>query len=470
MLPPSCKPEQPPTLPKDLIKALKKILGKGNLLTSDLELTAYSYDATAISALPQVVAIVTDRAQVAPIVKLCTQHRLPIIPRGAGSGFSGGTVPINGGLVLVLANLTSCSFEFGPPPHIYAQPGALTSQIQALAKLHGFFYPPDPASQEFSTIGGNIAVGAGGPHGLKYGTTRDYVVGLDLVLPDGSEVSAERGGAGNDLLELVIGSEGTLAVIVGARLRLLPLPPYSASLMLAFADQTSAIRCVQRMVAGGLTPARLEFMDRYCLKAVGEYMESPLPTAGAALLLEEDGLPEDVNRLLDRCKKLAHRMGAKKALLAEDQPTQDIIWEARNAISPALARYGPTKVNEDICVPPDRLAETLTGLEKIAQKHRVFVANFGHAGDGNIHVNLIGDKRRPQEMARIEDAVEEIFSLVLKMGGTITGEHGEALTKQKYLREEASPLATALFQKIKQTLDPQNILNPGKIFPLQNHS
>jgi glycolate oxidase len=460
----------PTPIPKSLHRRLNDILPKDYLLTSDLELTAYSYDATALSALPQAVAIVTNKNQVAPIVKLCARHRLPIIPRGAGSGFSGGTVPINGGLVLVLASLSSCSFEFGPPPHIYAQPGALTSQIQALAKEHGFFYPPDPASQEFSTIGGNIAVGAGGPHGLKYGTTRDYVLGLDLVLPDGGEVSAERGGAGNDLLELVIGSEGTLAVIVGARLRLLPLPPYSASLMLAFADQTSAIRCVQKMVASGLTPARLEFMDRYCLKAVGEYMESPLPTEGAALLLEEDGLPEDVTRLLDRCAKLAHQMGAKKALPAEDQPTQEIIWEARNAISPALARYGPTKVNEDICVPPDRLAETLTGLESIAQKHRVFVANFGHAGDGNIHVNFIGDKRRLQEMARIEDAVEEIFSLVLKMGGTITGEHGEALTKQKYLGEEASPLATALFRKIKQILDPLNLLNPGKIFPLQNHT
>jgi glycolate oxidase len=460
--------EKIPRLPKNITKNLKAIVGADHLLTSPPELVTYSYDATAISALPQAVAIVTDPAQVAPIVKLCGEHCLPLIPRGAGSGFSGGTVPIAGGLVLVLAQLTSCSFEFGPPPHICAQPGALTSQVQALAKEHGYFYPPDPASQEFSTIGGNIAVGAGGPHGLKYGTTRDYVLGLDLVLPDGSEVSAERKGAGDDLLELVIGSEGTLAVIVGARLRLLPLPTSSASLMLAFADQTSAIRCVQKMVACGLTPARLEFMDRFCLQAVGEYMASPLPTEGSALLLEEDGEPGDVSRLLDRCAKLARQMRAKRILLAEEGPTQDQLWEARNAISPALARYGPTKVNEDICVPIDRLAETLTGLSSIARKQRVFVANFGHAGDGNIHINFIGDRRRPQEMARINQAVEEVFALVLKMGGTITGEHGEALTKQKYLPQEVSPLATALYRKVKQALDPQDIFNPGKIFSLQN--
>lgn len=458
----------PPPLPKAFVKALKKIVGKGRVFTSGPEMVAYSFDATKLASWPQAVVIPTELSQVAPVVRLCNQHRVHFIPRGEGTGFTGGTVPVTGGVVLVLNELNAISFKIGPPPYIEAEVGAVTNTIQDLANENAYFYPPDPASQKYSTIGGNVAVGAGGPHCLKYGTTRDYVLGLDLVLPDGEEVSVNRNDDRRDLLELLIGSEGTLGVIVRVRLRLVPEPPHTASMMVAFKDNISAIRGVSRVVADGLIPSKLEFIDNQCLKAIGGYMESPLPTEGAVILMEEDGSPEDVEFTLKRAAELARKEGAVHILIAKDEETKDLLWEARNAISPSLSRYGPTKINEDVCVPIDHMAEVMDKIEGIAHKRGVFVANFGHAGDGNIHVNFIGDARRPKEIAEIEKAVEEVFALVLSVNGTITGEHGEAITKQSFLPDEVSPLAYSLFKRIKNSLDGEGIFNPGKIFPLEN--
>jgi len=468
MLQPTSKLEKQPPLPKALIKGLKKIVGKENVVTGGAELVTYSYDATKMHYLPQAVVIATKVEQVAPVVRLCREYHTPIITRGKGTGFTGGTLPITGGVVLTLTKLTEMTFKEGPPPHIEASAGAVTSQLQAFAEKHGYYYPPDPASQAYSTIGGNIAVGAGGPHGLKYGTTRDYVIGLDAVLPDGEEVSLSRDGEGNDLLELLIASEGTLGVITKARLRLLPKPAHTASMMIAFGDNISAIRGVSRMVAEGLTPARMEFIDHQCLKAINSYMESPLPKEGAVILMEEDGSAEDIKLILDKASRLYREQGAVDILVAEDKETKTILWEARNAISPSLSTYGPTKVNEDICVPIDHMAEVLGKIEKIAKKQGVFVANFGHAGDGNIHVTFMGDARNAEEMERIERAVDEVFALTLSVDGTITGEHGEAITKQKYLPDEVSPLADSLFKKTKRILDEDRYFNPGKIFPLED--
>ncbi|MFA7239226.1 MAG: FAD-linked oxidase C-terminal domain-containing protein [Sulfuricellaceae bacterium] len=454
-------------LPPDFLSALETLLGKDNLLTDPVDCYAYSYDNSRKFFQPQAVAFTLNTLQVQETVKLCNTHKIPLTPRGRGTGTSGGSLPERGGVALSLERMRRI-VKIDPANRvIVAEPGVLNQEIQAAAKQHGFFWPPDPSSSAYCSIGGNLATCAGGPHAVKYGVTRDHVLGLQAVTGSGELIKTgcytTKGVVGYDLTRLIIGSEGTLAVIVEATLKLTPLPQAIGGLTAHYRDIDSCAQAIAAIMAQPLIPSALEFLDDASLNLIRAKHPGMMPDdTRAMLMIEVDGAATEIPGATERILQACQNPGLIQAAAVAD--TQSL-WAARKALSPLLRDIAPRKINEDIVVPVSRLPELLNGLRELSTKHRIANANFGHAGNGNIHVNLLVHPDDADEMQRAETCLSEVFDLVLRLGGTLSGEHGVGREKRPYVTREIDPATLDLMRNIKRVFDPSNILNPGKLFP-----
>jgi glycolate oxidase len=449
-----------------IISELRSIVGPANLFIDPEELVSYSYDATRTTALPAAVARPVTAQEVSLILLLANRERFPVVPRGAGTGMSGGSVPSRGGLVLSFERMNRILEIDERNRMAVVEPGVITGDLQAEVASRGLFYPPDPASHQFCTLGGNIAECAGGLRAVKYGVTRDYVLGLEVVLPTGEIIETGsrtlKSVAGYDLTRLLIGSEGTLGVVTKIILRLLPLPESVRTLSAIFPDIGRASGAVAKISEGRILPRALELIDSGAIRAVESFLKQDLSGgAGAMVITEVDGPAAATSGEIETLAEICRKAGAVSVKLARDKDEQDRIWKFRRSISPALYTIKPRKINEDIVVPPARVPDIIAAVQDIAKKHGLLIVNFGHAGDGNIHTNIMLEEA---ERPKAELAVREIFDAVLRMQGSISGEHGIGTTKATYLGLEVGEHALGAMRKIKKALDPNNILNPGKIF------
>lgn len=451
------------------VRELQRFLGPSRVFTSREHLLAYSYDATFGSGLPEVAVLPGSAEEVAVVLKLASQAGKPVFPRGAGTGLSGGSLPA-GGVALSLAGMNRVVEINREDMLARVQSGVVTGHLQALVEEKGLFYPPDPGSSSVSTIGGNIAENASGPRGFKYGATGDYVLGLEAVPASGEILKTggetRKNVTGYDLSRLVVGSEGTLAVVTEATLRLIPRPPASCTVLAVFDVLEAAGTAVAAATASPAGIASLEIMDGACIRAVEAYGGYGLPVDAEALVLAEvDGWPEAVEVGAELVAGIFRSNGATRVQLAREREARDRLWVARKGVSPAVAALKPAKVSEDATVPPSKVPAFIRALDDIRRRHDVVLVVFGHAGDGNLHPNILFDPADSDEVRRVERAVEEIFDQALTLGGTLSGEHGIGTLKSPYMKKAVGPAALEIMQGIKKVFDPQNILNPGKIFP-----
>ena len=453
----------------EIYKKIETIVRSEFVSDADEDRFCYSYDAAGGKSLPDLVVRPATAEEISKIVMLANEYLIPVIPRGSGSGFVGGSTPVSGGIVLILTRMSKIIYVDEDNLTAEVEPGVITQKLQQEVEKSGLFYPPDPASLKFSTIGGNVAVNSGGPRAIKYGVTKDYILGLEAVLPTGeivhTGVKTVKGVVGYDLTRLLIGSEGTLGIITKILLKLLPKPKKVRTALAVFPEVDDAARAVTEIIRSKIIPATLEFMDCTAMQCVEDYLEVGLPKkAGAMLLIEVDGDDDVVDKEIKQIDLLCNKCNTVQILIAADDQEQRKLWTARRAISPALGRLKPTKINEDIVVPRTKVPSIIKRIRKIAEDLNLTIINFGHAGDGNIHVNIMTDKEDKDEYERAEKAVKEIFSAVLDLEGTISGEHGVGLTKSPYIRMEIEPVALRKMQEIKKIFDPNNIMNPSKIF------
>ncbi|MBI3399739.1 MAG: FAD-binding protein [Deltaproteobacteria bacterium] len=451
-------------------KELTHIIGKDNIQTSKEDLICYSYDATNQKFLPDAVVFPKSASEISLILKLANQEGFPVVPRGAGSGFSGGSLPVKGGVIVSLERMNTILKIDADNLIAIVEPGVVTGDFQEEVEKLGLFYPPDPSSLRFCTMGGNVAECAGGPRAVKYGVTKDYVLGLEVVLPTGETINTGaqtiKSVVGYDLTKLMVGSEGTLGIVTKIILKLLPLPEATKTMLAVFQDMKDAARAATNIISSKIIPSTLEFMDRGSISCVDDYVSMGLPAdIEAVLLIEVDGDRGLIENQAEGIKKICLDNRAREVRIAGDKKEVKQLWQIRRAISPSLAKLKPNKINEDIVVPRSKIPDAIIGVREIAKKYNLTNANFGHAGDGNIHVNIMIDKSDRAEFLRAEKAVKEIFKLVLGLGGTISGEHGIGISKMPYIGMELSHTAIDVMKKIKQVLDPKGILNPGKIFP-----
>jgi glycolate oxidase len=457
------------TASRSLIADLRRLLPPGQVLDTPEDRTLYAYDGTSSRALPDVAVMARNAQEVSQILKYATAHAVPVVPRGAGTGLSGGSVPAQGGIALVLASMRAIKELDAGSMVAVVEPGVITGQFQKTVEAAGMFYPPDPASLNYCTLGGNVAENAGGPHGVKYGVTKDYVLGLEVALPNGDVV--RLGGkqiknvTGYNLVQLFVGSEGTLGVITEIILRLLPLPPAKRTMLAIFDRLDDAATAVAGIMAGGVIPATLEIMDQKSINCVEDYLKLGLPRdAEAILLIEVDGMQAAVEAEADVIGRICRERGVRTFQTARDQKEADSLWRARRAISPAISQARPSKIGEDISVPRSAVPEMVREIQRISRQYNLPIVIFGHAGDGNLHPNILTDRRDHQEMERVEQAIAAIFEVAVRLGGTLSGEHGIGLSKQAFLKMALSPETVKLMADIKRAVDPQGILNPGKIF------
>jgi len=454
---------------KAVLSEISNIVGLEHLITAEKTLADYATDATKLEFMPDAVVFPENNQQVSQILQLATKKGFPVVPRGAGSGMSGGSLPVKGGLVMGMNRFDRILTIDEDNLICKVEPGVITGHLQEAVEKVGLFYPPDPASLNISTLGGNVAECAGGLRAVKYGVTRDYVLGLTVALPTGqiikTGVETMKGVAGYDLTRLIIGSEGTLAVITAITLRLIPKPSARKTMIAFFQDVPSAVRTVSNIIRNKIIPTVLEFMDRLCLECVRDEMHLPFPAqAGAMLLIEVDGDDMLVELEAERVREVCERGGALNFEAATDKEEAERLWDARRNISPSLFKLRPHKINEDIVVPRSRMAELVGYLAELSQQYGLPIPAFGHAGDGNIHVNVMLDKNNAGELENAHVLVKALFRKVIQMGGTITGEHGIGITKAPYLEMEIPRAGLELMSRIKQAFDPGGILNPGKIF------
>jgi glycolate oxidase subunit GlcD len=455
---------------QDARRALSQAAGPGNYSDGPEDRVLYAYDASRRRHLPEAVVRGRDTAQIAAVMAAATAHRVPVVPRGAGSGLTGGALPVAGGVVLDLAGMNRI-IKIDPADQVaVVEPGVVTAELQAAAEARGLFYPPDPASVDFCTVGGNAAENAGGLRAVKYGVTRDYVLALDAVLPDGRVFST--GGAtiksvvGYDLTRLIVGSEGTLAVITGLTLRLLPKPEAKATVSAFFNSLDQAAQAVQAVLLSGIIPTALEFIDGLSLRAVESYAGLGLPSGvQAMLLIDVDGAPEVVSGQAGRLAGLLADSGGEAVKTALDPAEAAGLWRARRAMGPAVFNLAPNKLNEDVAVPLGRLAETIRAIHAIGERRGLAIPTFGHAGDGNLHVNVMYDASQPGQEEAAHQAVTDVFAKVLQVGGTLSGEHGVGTAKLGYVGAEIDPVALELMHGLKRLFDPAGILNPHKAIP-----
>ncbi|MFB5661340.1 FAD-binding oxidoreductase [Alteribacillus sp. HJP-4] len=450
-------------------KKLQSILPPEQLHFELSERYAYSFDASFGEYLPEAVAQPSTALEISDIIKLANQHQFPVYPRGSATSLSGGPLPVEGGLVLDMSQMKSRLTIDKENMLAIASPGVMTGDIHKQAEEAGLFYPPDPSSAHVSTIAGNILENSSGPKGLKYGTTKEYVIGLEIVTPQGEIVrtggKTVKNVTGFDLTRLITGSEGMLAVVTEVTLRLIPLPKARKTMMVTFDSAVDCGRAITKILAAGTLPAAMELMDNACIKAVEHFEPSGLPVeAGALLILEVDGHPLSIEEEIEDCRQICGEMKAITIKVAGTDKERMEIWKARKKVSPAITQMGPTKISEDATVPRSKIPEMMEKLNVIRDKYQLNLVVFGHAGDGNLHPNIITDKRNREEMKRAEDAVGEIFQAALDLGGTLSGEHGIGTLKAPYLEREYGKEGVALLKAIKNAWDPNNILNPGKMF------
>ncbi len=456
---------------QQLIEQLARTIGKEYVLHTPEDLAVYSYDGTFAEGQPDVIVLPASTDQVAQVVKLAAEARVHIVPRGMGSGLAAGSIPMSGGIVLSLTRMNHILEIDTQNASIWTEAGVVTADLQAEVEKQGLFYPPDPSSIRHSTIGGNIACNAGGPRCLKYGVTGDYVLGLTVVLADGQIL--KTGGkpikdvTGYDLNGLFTGSEGTLGLITEALLRLVAKPSHTRTALVEFTSLKDASRTVNTILTAGIVPAALELMDQTAIICIEEAMHLGLNTdVEASLIVETDGADEQtVLHEIEACAQICHETGARSVKLAQNEAERSGLWKARRSISPSLARKAPNKLGEDITVPRSAIPEVIQQLRLISAKYGLPIVIFGHAGDGNLHPNILFDKRQPEQWAKVEQMIPEIFEASLALGGTLSGEHGVGVLKRPYLERALGPISIDVQRRIKQALDPLNILNPGKIFP-----
>lgn len=456
-------------LKEEVVKEIKKIVGDENVLATKEERLCYGYDSTPVTFLPDLVVRPSSTGEIRAIVELANRHLFPVIPRGAGTGLSGGSLPVEGGVVIDLTRMDRILEIDEENLVAVVEPGVVTYRLQEEVEKRGLFYPPDPASLKTSTIGGNVAECAGGPRALKYGVTRDYVLGLEVVTPTGQVV--ETGGktvktvTGYDLTRLYTGSEGTLGIITRVYLRLIPKPETKKTLMAIYGKLEDAACSVTLIIKQGIIPVTLEMMDDRTIQCVENYRHLGLPLdAEAILIIEVDGPRILIDDQAEVIAALCRANGAREVKVAETEEERERIWASRRAVSAAVVQIKPTKISEDISVPRSAIPGMVRRLKEIASHYQLDLVIFGHAGDGNLHPNILCDKNDPEEMERVEKAIGELFKGAVELGGTLSGEHGIGIMKAPYLKLETGEAGYEVMQSIKRALDPNNILNPGKIF------
>lgn len=465
-----------------LYQALSAVLPADRLSIEPATCWAYGMDNSRLHHAAQLVVFPDRHDEVVILVRLAREHQVPITPRGRGTGTAGGSVPLQGGVVVVMDRMNRV-LEFRPEDRlIRVEAGIINAEVQRVVSEAGFFWPPDPTSNALCTIGGNLGCNAAGPHAVKYGTTRDNVLGLTAVAGTGETVKAgtqtTKGVVGYDLTRLFIGSEGTLGIITEATLKLTPLPDAIRLMRVFFRDMHAASAAVSRLMNQPATPSAIEFIDGNALNLMRQYsnkndaLDIP-PEAGALLMIEIDGLAESLEGQTQKIKAAAegeagHALAPISLSIATTKAEIAALWSARKALSPTLRHVAPKKINEDVVVPVSRIPSLIQAIDQSAARHAIKIVNFGHAGNGNIHVNLLVNPEDPGQMAAAEEALGEIFTTVLALDGTLSGEHGVGAVKREYVRAEISPVNLALMQGIRKVFDPQDIMNPGKKLPTPN--
>lgn len=454
----------------DFTSQCRHILGKDGLLTDKTDCWAYGYDNSRRHALPDAVAFPQNHEQVRDLVRLCFTHNIPVTARGRGTGTTGAATPVKGGLVLSFERMDQIVKIDPANRAMVVQPGVTNKAVQDKAKEHGFFWPPDPTSSEYCTVGGNLAYNSAGPRAVKYGTPRENTLALKAVTGTGEEIETgtytTKGVVGYDLTRLLIGSEGTLAIITEATLKLTPLPESKKTIQAVYQDIDSATKAVANIMAQPLTPCALEFIDHKAIEMIRNYSQADLPkNAGALLMIEIDGQQDFMPQAIEKIKQSASNNGLVSFIAAETEEEIMALWDMRKSLSPALRNIAPKKINEDVVVPVSRIPALINGLEQLSDKYQITIVNFGHAGNGNIHVNLLMDPDDPIQMKNAQDCLDEVFDLVLKLNGSLSGEHGVGIEKRDFINREINPVTLELMKKIKNQFDPNGILNPDKVFP-----
>jgi glycolate oxidase len=458
------------SLSNSIIGKLKHIVGEKGMLTAPLDMQSYSFDASSKwKGVPDIVVFPTTKEQISEIMKLATAEKIPVTPRGAGSNLSGGSLPIAGGIVLCTVRMNKILNIDADNFTATAEAGVVLNDLNVELAKSKLFFPPDPQSFLAATIGGCVSENAGGPYGVKYGVFKHYVLGMTVVLPDGDIV--ELGGTtmknvtGYDLPQIIVGSEGTLAIVTSVTLRLLPLPPAKQTVLAVFNELVKSGLAVHKVLADGILPAKIELMDNWVVRRINEMTALELPLdAEAVLLFELNGIPEAVEKETEAIIKTCQSEGAREARAAGDVKEAENFWAARKAGFSAIYGSTPNAFAEDVTVPPSKIPALIERVDVIAKENDVPIVVLGHAGDGNLHPSVLTDVRDEIHYKRAQKALDEIFEAALELGGSISGEHGIGLEKMKYIKQAMSPRAIDLLRGIKKVFDPDGILNPGKIW------
>ena len=458
----------------DIKKKIRDIVGAENVLDSDIDRFGYSYDASFVPLLPvnrpDLVVRPLTTEELSKLMTIANEQGIPVTPRGAASGRTGGSIPLQGGISLSLERMTKIIELDESNMMVWAEAGVRTIDLYDHCAAKGLFYPPDPASWKFSTIGGNVAENAGGMRAVKYGVTTNYVMGLEVVLADGTILQtggkAIKNVTGYNLTSLFTGSEGTLCIITKVLLRVIPMPKKRGTLQLMFRSLDDGCATIHKMLQSGIVPAAAEIMDKFCLDAVARHRKMNLdPAIGACIIIEIDGEDDEaLDTQAKRMEAVARECDVLEFRIAQSQQESDELWTIRRGLSSAIASLAPNRLGEDISVPRDAFPEVVRRIRAISEKYNLTIAVYGHAGDGNIHPSILCDLSNPEEEARVHHAVEEIFSATLAVGGTLSGEHGIGITKRPYITHALGEAGVKALKAVKQALDPKGILNPGKIW------
>ena len=459
------------SLPSAFIYAIEKTLKAEQILTDPADVWSYGYDNSRRHAIPDMVVQPSNHEQVHKIVSLCNEFKIALTARGRGTGTTGATVPLQGGLLLSTERLNRIIKIDPANRYIVVEPGVTNQQVQDAVKEHGFFWPPDPTSSAYCSIGGNLAYNSAGPRTIKYGTPRENVFGLRAVTGLGEEIRTgvytSKGVVGYDLTRLLIGSEGTLAVITEATLKLTPLAESKRTMQLIYADIESAAKAVSAIMAQPTVPCALEFIDGNAINMIRDYSDINFPNnAGAMLMVEVDGPETQLEFSIKDIKAASQSPSLLEVKVANTKEEVDALWATRKALSPALRNIAPKKINEDVVVPVSNIPNLIHGLEKLSVKYDIPIVNFGHAGNGNIHVNLLFNPDNEIQNQNAHHCLDDVFDLVLELDGTLSGEHGVGIEKRDFVDREIEPVTLALMKRIKKEFDPNGILNPEKMFPL----
>ncbi|MFA5772184.1 MAG: FAD-binding oxidoreductase [Thermoplasmata archaeon] len=454
-----------------IIKELRNIVGEDDFSVSTAKLYAYAFDASIHRSMPDVVVRPTNTDEVVKIVKLANKHKVPIIPRGAGTALCGHSVPIDGGIVLDMQKMNKIKEIKVGDLYCVVEPGIIYAILGAELAKYGFSFPPEPGSSDVCTVGGMVATNASGTRAIKYGATRDYVMGLEVVLPNGNVMKCGtrtlKNASGYQIERLIVGSEGTLGIVTEITLRVQPLPQQRAVAVAAFSTLEGAGQCVSNIIAKPITPSALEIMDKVCIEAVNRAMKLNLPVCEAILLIEVDGHPQVVKEDVERINKVCMDSGAVSVDFTTEKKRMEQLWAGRKGVLPSLSRYSDNFISvslaDDMAVPMSQVPSAIVAYQKIAKNNGIVVGTYGHAGDGNLHTKVLIDPLKKEHWKNAEKAVGEIYNITLKLGGTVTGEHGVAISKAPYMRIERSSSIETM-KNIKKAFDPNNIMNPHKMF------